>query len=355
MDLSNGLSEYTLSDRKRKILQAIVEEYIGTAEPVGSRAISKNKELGLSSATIRNEMADLEEMGYLVQPHTSAGRVPSDTGYRFYVNQLMQKYQLGIEVIAKLQEQLHARINQLDRVIKSAGLAASSLTEYTTFITTPGAGGEQINKLDLVYIGARKVMLIIVTENVRSRLLNVSLSSAECTLLTEIINDGFRGRRISELTVENCEELLEKASAAGIDEGLFFKITGLICEAAEEAESGDIVVHNAKSILSYPEYSDMRKAREMLEFLEDKDAIRRLISEDNSGAADFDVRARIGTENKSEVLNNCSLVTVNYSVDGKNIGKIGVIGPKRMNYAKVFASLDLISHEIDKLLNEFDT
>lgn len=354
MDLSNGLSDYSLSDRKRKILQAIIEEYIGTAEPVGSRAISKKKELGLSSATIRNEMADLEDMGYLVQPHTSAGRVPSDAGYRFYVNQLMQKYQLGIEVIARLQEQLHTRINQLDRIIRSAGLAASTLTEYTTFITTPGAGNAVINKLELVYIGVHRVMLIIVTENVRSRLLRTGISQEECSVLTEIVNDEFKGRTVSELTKANFNKLLPRVCAAGINEDIFLMTVALICEAAAEADSGDIVVHNAKSILSYPEYSDVDKAREMLEFLEDKEAIRSLIAEDSTDAAGYDVRARIGTENKSEILNNCSLVTVNYSVDGKNTGKIGVIGPKRMNYAKVFASLDLISHEIDKIINEFD-
>lgn len=355
MDLSSGLSDYSLSDRKRKILQAIIEEYIGTAEPVGSRAISKKKELGLSSATIRNEMADLEDMGYLVQPHTSAGRVPSDSGYRFYVNQLMQRYQLGIEVIAKLQEQLHTRINQLDRIIRSAGLAASALTEYTTFITTPGAGNAVINKLDLVYIGIRRVMLIIVTESVRSRLIGVNLSHEECASLTEIINDEFKGRAVSELIRANFNKLIPRVRAVGINEEAFLMTAAFICEVAAEADGGDIVVHNAKSILSYPEYSDVGKAKEMLGFLEDKEAIRSLIAEDSTDAVGYDVRARIGTENKSELLNNCSLVTVNYSVDGKHTGKIGVIGPKRMNYAKVFASLDLISHEIDKIINEFDT
>ncbi|MDO5397256.1 MAG: heat-inducible transcriptional repressor HrcA [bacterium] len=354
MDLSNGLGDYSLSERKRKILQAIIEEYIGTAEPVGSRAISKKKELGLSSATIRNEMADLEDMGYLVQPHTSAGRVPSDSGYRFYVNQLMQKYQLGIEVIARLQEQLHARINQLDRIIRSAGLAASSLTEYTTFITTPGAGNAVINKLDLVYIGIHRIMLIIVTESVRSRLLGADVSQEECSVLTEIINNEFKGKTVSELTKANFDRLLPRVCAAGINKDMFLTVAAFICEAAAEADGGDIVVHNAKSILSYPEYADIDKAREMLEFLEDKEAIRSLIAEDSADTAGYDVRARIGTENKSELLNNCSLVTVNYSLDGKHAGKIGVIGPKRMNYAKVFASLDLISHEIDKVINEFD-
>ncbi len=355
MEKNNGLTDYNLNDRKRKILQAVVEEYIGTAEPVGSRAISKRKELGLSSATIRNEMADLEEMGYLAQPHTSAGRVPSDLGYRFYVNQLMQKYQLGMEVIVKLQEQLHARINQLDRVVRNAGLAASALTEYTTFITTPSLENDILNKLDLVPIGVRRIMLIIVTETVRNRMLNVDLSTAECMEVSRIINSRFKGEPISRLNEKSILELLDEAINAGIDENIFCEIAGMISESAAEAKGGDVVIHNAKSILSYPEYSDVGKAREMLGLLEDKEAMKKLIALNSPDDLDSSVEARIGTENQSEILNNCSLVTVNYSIDGKNVGKIGVIGPKRMNYAKVFASLDLISHEIDKLLNEFDT
>ena len=143
-----------LNDRKRKILHAVIDEYIGTAEPVGSRAISKNQELGLSSATIRNEMADLEEMGYLIQPHTSAGRIPSDEGYRFYVNSLMKRYRLGIEAIDNLQNEFIDRLGHLDRMIRKAGLIASALTNYTAFITSPEQSGEKINKIDLISLNS---------------------------------------------------------------------------------------------------------------------------------------------------------------------------------------------------------
>ena len=137
-----------LSERKQKILQAVIDEYLGTAEPVGSRVISKKNELGLSSATIRNEMADLEGMGFLLQPHTSAGRVPSDSGYRFYVNSLMQKYQVGMEAIERLNQLMQDKVNQLDQVIRKAGMAASALTNYITIITTPEADSSKIRKFD---------------------------------------------------------------------------------------------------------------------------------------------------------------------------------------------------------------
>jgi heat-inducible transcriptional repressor len=339
-----------LSERKKKILQAIIDEYIGTAEPVGSRAISKKQELGLSSATIRNEMADLEEMGYLLQPHTSAGRVPSDSGYRFYVNQLMQRYQLGMEAIARLQEQLHARVNQLDRIIRSAGLAASALTDYTTFVTTPGLNEAIINKIDLVYVGERKIMLILVTETVRSRTMNVAMSAEECGKAADFLNERLKGLKCEEVTAQRLEELRTEAKTKlPSNDDTFVCIIHFIYDMITEDDGSEIYVHNAKSLLRYPEYSDVGKAQKMFELLEDKSALKHLMAEANTGN---DVRATIGMENQSELLNDCSLVTVNYSLDGKHVGKLGVLGPKRMNYAKVFASLDLIAQEIDKLLKE---
>ena len=340
-----------LSERKRRILQAVVEEYIATAEPVGSRAISKRQELGLSSATIRNEMADLEDMGYLMQPHTSAGRIPSDLGYRFYVNRLMQKYRIGMEVIEGLQQQLQSRITRLDRVIRTAGLAASLLTEYTTFITAPASEDAVINKTDIVPVGEGKAMLLIVTEKVRSRLVSIPLDAEQCAALAAALQEAFCGRTIADIT----EDAVRLAAPPGIDAAVIDRIAAVLCETAHESDGSEIFVQNTKSILSYPEYSNVGKAKEMLEFLENKEELKKLLIEaDSTGGEDNSVRARIGAENSSEILNNCSLVTVNYTVDGRVAGKIGVIGPKRMNYAKVFASLDLISHEIENLMDQFE-
>lgn len=333
-----------LNERKRKILQAIIDEYIGTAEPVGSRAISKKQNLGLSSATIRNEMADLEEMGYLVQPHTSAGRIPSDSGYRFYVNQLMQRYQLGMEAIERLQEQLNSRVNQLDRIIRSAGLAASALTDYTTFVTAPRTNESIINKIDLVRVSEHHIMLIIVTDTVKSRRIHINLNIEECNEFAALLNREFSGKRLSDITPEQIKTAVEMS-----DDVRFKNIIGYFYEAIEEEDRSEIYIHNANHILKYPEYSDVEKAYDIFELLEDKAAFRHLLSQQNMNGG---VNASIGKENESEILSDCSLVTVNYSLNGSSVGKLGVIGPKRMNYAKVFASLDMIAHEIDKLLNE---
>lgn len=339
-----------LNERKRKILQAIIDEYIGTAEPVGSRAISKKQNLGLSSATIRNEMADLEEMGYITQPHTSSGRVPSDAGYRFYVNQLMQRYQLGMEEIARLQNELEEKVNQLEKIIRRAGLITSALTDYTTVVTAPSQSDEKINKIDLVSIGARKVMLIVVTHRVRNQIMTADIDAQTCIKLAEILNRNLCGLSGDEITFEKIKALEEEIRVRlDIHTKVLINIMNFVYETITAPEDTEIYVNNTKSILKYPEYRDVDKAREMMNFLEDKENLKKLIGSSNEDG----ISAKIGTENNFEVLNDCSLVTVNYSLGEKVVGKLGVIGPKRMNYAKVFASLDLISNEIDRLLEYY--
>ncbi len=340
-----------LNDRKKLILQAIIDEYIDSAEPVGSRSISKKHELGLSSATIRNEMADLEDMGYLIQPHTSAGRIPSDAGYRFYVNSLMKRYRIGLETIRRLQQELEGRLETLDKAVKRAGFLASVLTDYTTVVSVPVSERTEIKKIDLVPVTSETVMLIIVTRTVKNRLLNVRLSFDECEKIASVMNLRLRNKTVDEINYETIRrletELCEKLS---INPKILIHVLRFVYESLTELDETEIYVENAKSILKYPEYRDVEKAREIFGFLDDKSNIKQLIAETGEKEG---INARIGGENDPEIMKDCSLVTVNYSLDGKAIGKLGVIGPKRMDYAKVFASLDLISHEIDKLLGLF--
>ncbi len=339
-----------LNERKRKILQAIIDEYIGTAEPVGSRAISKHEELGLSSATIRNEMADLEEMGYIMQPHTSAGRVPSDAGYRFYVNQLMHRYQIGMEEIARLQNELEQKVTRLEKIIRQAGLIASALTDYTTVVTAPAQSDEKINKLDLVPLGTMKVMLIVVTHRVRNQIMTIDIDSDMCTQLAAILNKNLSGLSGDEITFDRIKEIEnEIKQQLNLHPKVLISIMNFVYETITAPEETEIYVSNSNSILKYPEYKDPDKAREMFRLLEDRDSLKKLIG---SGETDG-VNVKIGGENNVDALKDCSLVTVNYSLGDKVMGRLGVIGPKRMNYSKVFASLDLISAEIDKLLNYY--
>lgn len=336
-----------LNDRKKQILQAVIDEYISSAEPVGSRAISKKNELGLSSATIRNEMADLEEMGYLIQPHTSAGRIPSDAGYRFYVNTLMRRYQLGLEAIERLRDELAGRIDRLDRAVKRAGFLTAMLTDYTTVISAPTTGLAEIKKLDIVQMSDAAIMLVIITDTVHSRVINTDMPAAQCERLSAALNNKLRGRTAEDLTYEMIQSIEnEVCGSLGIEPRTMINILNFVYDAVSAPDEGEIYVANAQNLLKYPEFRDPDTARELLGVLEDKDKLRKLIAAPSSG----EVKATIGNENGSEILKDSSIVTVNYSLDGKAVGKVGVIGPKRMDYAKVFASLDLISHEINKLV-----
>lgn len=349
--LCEGGAEMDLSERKRKILQAIIDEYIGTAEPVGSRAISKRNELGLSSATIRNEMADLEDMGYLVKPHTSAGRIPSDDGYRLYVNSLMQKYQLGIEAIEVLRSELAEKVNQLDTLIRKASVITSVLTEYTTVVTAPVLSRAVIRKIDVIVMSAGTAMLIVITKAglVKNRMITADVSENEAAKLTELLNRCFNGVVSDDITEADFEKITAAALAFGIRPQTAESVMSNVYDFIASLDEYDVYVNNVRSMLQYPEYSDVDKAREMLDFLENRDNLIRII--ENGHSADG-VGIKIGAENNAKELENSSLVTVDYRIGNRSLGKIGVIGPKRMNYAKVIASLDLISDHIDKILEQ---
>ena len=343
-----------LSDRKQKILQAIIDEYIGTAEPVGSRAISKRNELGLSSATIRNEMADLEDMGYLVKPHTSAGRIPSDSGYRFYVDSLMRRYQMSVEAVEQLQNALAERVNQLDVLIKKASVITSVMTDYTTVVTSPALNRSVIQKLDLVNLGNGMLMLIIVTRSgiIKNRTLAAQISDEDASRLQAVFNERLAGKVADEITFDMVKEIADFAeNELRLPAKNVIAILNFLYESIDDLDETEVYINNAKSILQYPEFSDVKKAREMLEFLENKDNLIKMIGSGSDSEKDG-VGIKIGTENACKELENSSLITVDYSAGGKVLGKIGVIGPKRMNYAKVIASLDCISNHIDNILRQ---
>lgn len=341
-----------LNDRKKKILQAIIDEYIGTAEPVGSRAISKKNELGLSSATIRNEMADLEELGYLVQPHTSAGRIPSDMGYRFYVNSLMQRYQMGVEAMEKMKFDFQKKVDQLDTIIKKASIMASAMTDYTTVVTSPILNQSKIRKLDLVALGGDTVMLILITSagTVKNQVMSIPIDDSTAEQLAGILNSKLSGLTIDAITFDKIQELQNEMSGVfDLHPKSLIQILDFIYKTIESLDETEIYINNAKSILKQPEYSDVKKAQEMFGFLEDPKNLKSIIDKPSK---DGTASITIGSENKFEQLHDCSLVTVNYSLGDKAVGKIGVIGPKRMNYAKVISALDCIASQIDKILYE---
>lgn len=335
-----------LNDRKLQILQAVIDEYLGTAEPVGSRAISKKNPLGLSSATIRNEMADLEEMGYLIQPHASAGRIPSDTAYRFYVNSMMKRYKIGVETLEKMRLAMEEKVNQLDAIIKKANFMTSALTDYTAFVTTPDLQSNHIKKCELVNLNSGCSLFVIITQSgaVRNKILSLSLDDNQAAILGNIINNTLCGLCARDITFDKIQSMQEEIGQhLNLSPKTLINILDFVYEAIEELDDTEIYIDNAKSILKY---NDIEKAQKMFTLLEDKKKLYHLINDDSNKR----VNIKIGSENDVEELKDCSLITVNYSLNNKVAGKLGVIGPKRMDYAKVVASLDCISKHIDKIL-----
>ena len=318
-----------LEERKKRILSTIVESYIVTAEPVGSRALSK--QYPLSSATIRNEMSDLEELGLLEQPHTSAGRVPSDLGYRMYVDHLMDKYALTNEERQILRRILDIKVAQVDTILQEISRIYSKLTNYTVAALAPDAEKVVIKHLQLMPVDANVVLLAVVTSKNAVR-------TEQIRLVHEITNET-----ISELNAV-LGNYLCGLDAAGIRrigfEGPYAdtlrQIADFALKSIDNAEYSDVVLGGTANLLDFPEYSNVRKARELIDFLQDKSNIRQaLLQSDGEGVV-------IGKENVAYELKECSVVVSRY----RGSGVIGIIGPKRMNYSRAVSILEYLSEQL---------
>lgn len=337
-----------LSDRKKAILQAIIEDYISTAEPVGSRNIAKNHELGLSAATIRNEMADLEEMGYLDKPHTSAGRIPSEMGYRFYVDSLMQRYSFTIEEIASLQSSMDRKFSQLENVISEISDIISKATNYPAIVEMPGAQQSRVRNVKMMLIEKGSVLIVVVTDAgvVRNRRINVSeiVDYEVIDSISEFLSNQLAGLCAADFTPARLMLIYEAMS----DYGAFLKtVIGFVLDCLENPV-GSVYVHGASNILNNPEFENIERAREFLSFIDSKENVTKML-----GVLDGEenISIKIGSESGLKEMRDTSLVVANYKVGDKLHGKIGIIGPKRMNYARVVSSLELINDKLSEILN----
>jgi len=341
-----------MNERKRKILHTIINEYVTSAEPVGSRHIAKNLDLGLSSATIRNEMADLEEMGYLEQPHTSAGRVPSDKGYRFYVNELMKGYEVSQRDIDILASAMEVKLNQFDKVIRQASMMLSQLTNYTAVLMTPETKQGAIKTIELIPVDNVSMLIILVTNEGITKNKRVyipeGIKQEDVPKISALIKKSLQGLRLDEIDVKKVSEI---KNALGSNYEMLFPvldfISGVIDDIQKETE---IYLSGVTNIFNFPEYRDISRAKEFIEFLDDKQSVAKVMTDAESD--DGKVNIRIGSENDLDIMQNLSLVTTNYRLGGKAAGKIGIIGPTRMNYSKVIANINQISNYLDRLLNE---
>lgn len=343
-----------LNERKRRILGAIIEDYIGNAEPVGSRTIAKHGDMGLSSATVRNEMADLEEMGYLISPHTSAGRIPSDLGYRFYVNELMGLYQMSTEDIVKLRRYFTAGILQLDRLIRQAGDIVSKLTSYTTVSITPEISDSFIKRFEMMPVDDNSAFLVLITSEgvVKNQL--IAFHKGEGTLdetslrqLSALLNQQLAGLSLQEI---NQAKIGEIQRLFGKNAGILMPILQFIHQAVFELNGSEIYVSNPQNILRHPEYRDVGKARDLMGFLEDKRSVKQAM--DSAVQRNDDISIVIGKENEFGEMQETSMVTAKYYSGGRSIGKIGIVGPTRMDYAKVVTSIEYITKNLDDIISE---
>lgn len=337
-----------ISDRKKKILRAVIDDYIDTAEPVGSKAIAENAGLGLSSATIRNEMAELEAMGFLEQPHTSAGRIPSSLGYRMYVNELMQRHRLSLEETEEINRNLRERVQQLDHLITDAGQIVSHLTSYPAYSLTVAAQSVTISRFDLIFIDQNTFIIVVMLSNntVKNKLVHLPTAFEQQTLikLATVFNANFTGISDEMITTQliNASE-----RAAGDDIGLVAAIAGFALEALSETHTSQAFLTGTSRLLGHPEFRNVDKAQRLLNYLSDDKELLKLPVPNT----DDPVKITIGDENDAEPLKDSSVVVAKYDAGENGKGLVGIVGPTRMNYSKVAARLSYIARGIGALLS----
>ncbi|MBQ7835766.1 MAG: heat-inducible transcription repressor HrcA [Clostridia bacterium] len=352
------LTDGSLSERKKLILRAIVDAHVENGEPVGSKYLTQNGLITCSSATIRNEMAELEAMGYLEQPHTSAGRVPSEAGYRFYVDSLVEKYRITSNEVETLREALRVKQAQLDSILDSAMRLAAKMTNYTALAVRPRISSMTVKKYELIQIDPRQLVLVMVTAGGAVRTQNLV---CEAPVVEEAVRKlaALLNMRLTGITGDQISlpVMMEMESVMGEYSFLVSPVVKCICQTISTAQGGELKVEGMNKLLSYPEFYDIGKLRDMLAMFERKDELVGLISGATapmmpSGQTDDGVQVYIGSENPVIIMDSSSLVFKPVKQGDKTVGAIGVIGPTRMNYKKVISMVDGIAGSVSELLSE---
>ena len=334
-----------IDDRKKMILKAIVDDYISTAEPVGSRTLEKKYNLGLSSATIRNEMSDLEDLGLLSQPHTSSGRVPSLAGYRMYVDELMSQYRLTMEEINVLSSVMEDKIDFLDKIIAKTSGIMSQITNYTSVAVGPKMMYNSIKNIRLISVSDKVVLTIIITNEgiIKDKkiVLNQVATVDELARLESAINSNLTGINFTEIQMENIIKLVNEARAS--DE-LVLAVLKFVQDSIEVVNENDIYVNGQANIFNFPEYSNVEKAKKFLNLISNRADIFDIIS----NATDENKKVVVKIGEKGSPIEDCSLIVSRYKVSDNMEGFIGLIGPTRMDYRKAVTVMDYVTDIINK-------
>lgn len=334
-----------LDERKKKILCAVIRNYLETGEPVGSRTISKYTDLNLSSATIRNEMSDLEDLGYIVQPHTSAGRIPTDQAYRLYVDDMMEEKDREIQELKGLLLETEGKMNTM---LKNVAKVLAVNTNYATVVSAPKVSGSKLKFIQLSKVSDRQLLAVIVVEGnvIKNSMLDISEPIDDETMLklNILLNTHLNGLSLEEISLGMIASL---KAQAGIHSDIVSEVLDAVAEAIREDEDLEIYTSGTNNIFKYPELADQEKASQLITTFEEKEIFSKLAKE-KIGDENTGIQVYIGEESNMQSMKDCSVVTTTYELGDGMKGSIAIIGPKRMDYEKVVASLKTMMGELDK-------
>ncbi len=336
-----------MDERKWNILKAIIRTYLETGEPVGSRTISKYSDLNLSSATIRNEMSDLEEMGYILQPHTSAGRIPSDAGYRLYVDRMMEEKD---QEVTEMKELMLQRQDKMELLLKQVVKYLAVNTNYATMITGPAYHRTKLKFIQLSIVDEHQILAVIVTEAnvVKNRIIEIEHGLDRETVLkmNVLLNTSLNGLTIEQINLATISALKEEA---GIHSDVVSRVLDIVAETISEQQDPEIYTSGATNFFRYPELSDSSKASELISTFEEKHPLAELMQDQSASGEETGIQVYIGNETPLPSMKDCSVVTASYDLGGGMYGRIGIVGPKRMDYEKVVDVLRHMTQQLDEI------
>ena len=339
-----------LDERKTKILEAVIRNYLETGEPVGSRTISKYTDLNLSSATIRNEMSDLEDMGYIVQPHTSAGRIPSDKGYRFYVDRIMEDKE---RQVTEIKELMIDRQDKMELVLKQIVRVLASNTNYAAMVSAPTYHKNKLKFIQLSMVDEKQIVAVVVVEGniVKNKIIDLreGLDNETLLKLNMLLNTNLNGLSLEEI---NLSMISNMKVQAGIHSDIVSEVIDAVVEAIKMEDELEIYTSGATNIFKYPELSDSEKASELINTFEEKKPLTDLVQETLSDESGTGIQVYIGSETPVQAMKDCSVITATYELEEGMQGTIGIIGPKRMDYEKSLNAMKTLMAQLDTIFKK---
>ena len=343
-------ADHGLDDRKLKILQTIIKTYLETGEPVGSRTISKYTDLNLSSATIRNEMADLEDLGYIIQPHTSAGRIPSDKGYRLYVDMLMEDKE---HEITEMQEKMLQKADKMEQLLQQAARELANSTNYATMVSAPTYNRNKLKFIQLSQVDANQIIAVIVMEGniIKNKIVAVAepLDNETMLKLNMLLNTNLNGIAVEDINLGMIARLKEQA---GIHSGVISDVLDAVANTIQLDNDLEIYTSGATNIFKYPELSDKQSAQEIISAFEEKQQLAELVTQTLASDENKGIQVYIGSETPVQTMKDCSVVTATYELGQGMQGTVGIIGPKRMDYENVMKTLKTLMVELDAIFHK---